>query len=146
MATDACEQFSLELANLEEETKERLKEKLPHDSSVANPIDILGDAKSDRYEIALEAILTDPNVDGVIVLLTPQSGSDVDETARLIIKISAGTKKTILTCFMGQKKVKGAIKILQNHGIPNYADPEDAVRVFEAMFRYGEWLKRPKEA
>ena len=146
MATDACEQFSLELANLEDETKERLKEKLPHDSSVANPIDILGDAKSDRYEIALEAILTDPNVDGVIVLLTPQSGSDVDETARLIIKISAGTKKTILTCFMGQKKVKGAIKILQNHGIPNYADPEDAVRVFEAMFRYGEWLKRPKEA
>ncbi|TKJ45567.1 acyl-CoA synthetase [Candidatus Aerophobetes bacterium Ae_b3b] len=146
MATDACEQFSLELANLEDETKERLKEKLPHDSSVANPIDILGDAKSDRYEIALEAILTDPNVDGVIVLLTPQSGSDEDETARLIIKISPGTKKTILTCFMGQKKVKGAIKILQNHGIPNYADPEDAVRVFEAMFRYGEWLKRPKEA
>ena len=146
MATDACEQFSLELANLEDETKERLKEKLPHDSSVANPIDILGDAKSDRYEVALEAILTDPNVDGVIVLLTPQSGSDEDETARLIIKISPGTKKTILTCFMGQKKVKGAIKILQNHGIPNYADPEDAVRVFEAMFRYGEWLKRPKEA
>ena len=146
MATDACEQFSLELANLEDETKEKLKEKLPHDSSVANPIDILGDAKSDRYEIALEAILTDPNVDGVIVLLTPQSGSDEDETARLIIKISPGTKKTILTCFMGQKKVKGAIKILQNHGIPNYADPEDAVRVFEAMFRYGEWLKRPKEA
>lgn len=146
MATDACEQFSLELAILEDETKERLKEKLPHDSSVANPIDILGDAKSDRYEIALEAILTDPNVDGVIVLLTPQSGSDADETARLIIKISPGTKKTILTCFMGQKKVKGAIKILQNHGIPNYADPEDAVRVFEAMFRYGEWLKRPKEA
>jgi len=146
MATDACEQFSLELANLEDETKEKLKEKLPHDCSVANPIDILGDAKFDRYEIALEAILTDPNVDGVIVLLTPQSGSDEDETARLIIKISPGTKKTILTCFMGQKKVKGAIKILQNHGIPNYADPEDAVRVFEAMFRYGEWLKRPKEA
>ncbi len=146
MATDACEQFSLELANLEDQTKEKLKEKLPHDSSVANPIDILGDAKSDRYEIALEAILTDPNVDGVIVLLTPQSGSDEDETARLIMKISSGTKKTILTSFMGQKKVKGAIKILQNHGIPNYADPEDAVRVFEAMFRYGKCLKRPKEA
>ena len=146
MATDACEQFSLELANLEDQTKERLKEKLPHDSSITNPIDILGDAKSDRYEIALEAILTDPNVDGFIVLLTPQSGSDEDETAKIIIKISPGTKKTILTCFMGQKKVKGAIKILQNHGIPNYADPEDAVRVFEAMFRYGEWLKRPKEA
>jgi len=146
MATDACEQFSLELANLEDQTKEKLKEKLPHDSSVANPIDILGDAKSDRYEIALEAILTDPNVNGVIVLLTPQSGSDEDETAKIIIKISPKTKKTILTCFMGQKKVKGAIKILQNHGIPNYEDPEDAVRVFEAMFRYGEWLKRPKEA
>lgn len=146
MATDACEQFSLELANLEDQTKERLKEKLPQDSSLANPVDILGDAKSDRYRIALEAILTDPNVDGVIILLTPQSGSDENETARIIKKIAPETKKTMLTCFMGQKKVNDAIKILQNHGIPNYEEPEDAVRVFEAMFRYGEWLKRPVEA
>ncbi len=146
MATDACEQFSLELTNLQDRTKKRLKEKLPQDSSLTNPIDILGDAKSNRYEIALKAILTDPNVDGVIVLLTPQSASDEDETARIITKICPGTKKTILTCFMGQMKVKRAIKILQNHGIPNYGDPEDAVRVFEAMFRYGEWLKRPMEA
>ncbi len=146
MAADACEQFSLELANLADQTKERLKEKLPQDSSVANPVDILGDAKSDRYEIALEVTLTDPNVDGVIVLLTPQSGSDEDETASIIIKICPETKKTILTCFMGQKKVKRAVEILQNNGIPNYGDPEDAIRVFEAMFRYGEWLKRPAEA
>ncbi len=146
MATDACEQFSLELANLEDETKERLKRKLPQDSSVTNPIDILGDAKSDRYKIALDETITDPNVDGIIVFLTPQSGSDEDETARVIKKISPETKKTILTCFMGQKKVNHAIEILQNHGIPNYGDPEDAVRVFEVMFRYGEWLKRPVEA
>jgi len=145
MAADACEQFSLELANLEDQTKERLKEKLPQDSSLANPVDILGDAKSDRYEIALEVILTDPNVDGVIVLLTPQSGSDEDETASIIIKICPETKKTILTCFMGQKKIKRAVEILRNNGIPNYGDPEDAIRVFEAMFRYGEWLKRPVE-
>jgi len=146
MAADACEQFSLELANLADQTKERLREKLPQDSSLANPVDILGDAKSDRYEIALEAILTDPNVDGVIVLLTPQSGSDEDETASMIIKICPETKKTILTCFMGQKKIKRAVEILRNNGIPNYGDPEDAIRVFEAMFRYGEWLKRPAEA
>ena len=146
MAADACEQFSLELANLADQTKERLKEKLPQDSSLANPVDILGDAKSDRYEIALEVTLTDPNVDGVIVLLTPQSGSDEDKTASIIKKISPETKKTILTCFMGQKKIKRAVEILRNHGIPNYGDPEDAIRVFEAMFRYGEWLKRPVEA
>ncbi|MFQ6065789.1 MAG: acetate--CoA ligase family protein [bacterium] len=146
MATDACEKFGLEVANLEDQTKERLKEKLPPDSSVANPIDILGDAKSDRYEIALKEAAFDRNADGVIVLLTPQSGSDEDKTARIITKICPEIRKTILTCFMGQKKVNHAIKILQNHGVPNYGDPEDAVRVFEAMFRYGEWLRRPVEA
>lgn len=145
MASDACEKFSLEPANLEESTRERLQGKLPAASSLDNPVDILGDAKSDRYKVALEAVASDSNVDGIIILLTPQSGSDEEETAKVIKKVSSETEKTILACFMGKRRVKKAIEYLRASSIPNYEDPEAAVMVFEAMFRYGQWLKRSVE-
>lgn len=145
MASDACEKFSLEPANLEESTRERLQGKLPAASSLDNPVDILGDAKSDRYKVALEAVASDSNVDGIIILLTPQSGSDEEETAKAIRKVSSETEKTILACFMGKRRVKKAIEYLRASSIPNYEDPEAAVMVFEAMFRYGQWLKRSVE-
>lgn len=145
MASDACEKFSLEPASLEESTRERLQGKLPAASSADNPVDILGDAKSDRYKVALEAVASDSNVDGIIILLTPQSGSDEEETAKVIRKVSSETEKTILACFMGKRRVKKAIEYLRVSSIPNYEDPEAAVMVFEAMFRYGQWLKRSVE-
>jgi len=145
MASDACEKFSLESASLEESTRERLQGKLPAASSLDNPVDILGDAKSDRYKVALEAVASDSNVDGIIILLTPQSGSDEEEIAKAIRKVSSETEKTILACFMGKRRVKKAIEYLQASSIPNYEDPEAAVMVFEAMFRYGQWLKRSVE-
>jgi len=145
MASDACEKFSLQPANLEESTRERLQGKLPAASSLDNPVDILGDAKSDRYKVALEAVASDSNVDGIIILLTPQSGSDEEEIAKAIRKVSSETEKTILACFMGKRRVKKAIEYLRASSIPNYEDPEAAVMVFEAMFRYGQWLKRSVE-
>ena len=145
MASDACEKFSLESASLEESTRERLQGKLPAASSLDNPVDILGDAKSDRYKVALEAVASDSNVDGIIILLTPQSGSEEEETAKAIRKVSSETEKTILVCFMGKRRVKKAIEYLRASSIPNYEDPEAAVMVFEAMFRYGQWFKRSVE-
>ena len=145
MASDACEKFSLESASLEKSTRERLQGKLPAASSLDNPVDILGDAKSDRYKVALEAVASDSNVDGIIILLTPQSGSEEEETAKAIRKVSSETEKTILVCFMGKRRVKKAIEYLRASSIPNYEDPEAAVMVFEAMFRYGQWLKRSVE-
>jgi len=145
MASDACEKFSLEPANLEESTREKLRGKLPAASYLDNPVDILGDAKSDRYKVVLEAVASDSNVDGIIILLTPQSGSDEEGTAKAIRKVSSETEKTILACFMGKRRVKKAIEYLRANSIPNYEDPEEAVMVFEAMFRYGQWLKRPVE-
>jgi len=142
LATDACEESSLKVASLGDETKKKLQEKLPAHVSLSNPVDILGDAKADRYQLATREILADQGVNGLLVLLAPQAATDPLTVAEVLAR-EAGTAKPILACFMGYDKVKDAVDLLQSSGIPNYEDPEYAVTALEGMYKYGEWKKRP---
>lgn len=142
LATDACEKSSLEMASLGDETKKKLQDRLPAHISLSNPVDILGDAKADRYQIATREILADQGVDGILLLLTPQAATDPGTVAEAVVE-EAGAAKPILACFMGHDKIKDAVDILQGSGIPNYEDPEHAVMAMEGMYRYLEWKKKP---
>ncbi len=144
MATDACVRYGLELAQLSETTLERMREKLPPHASLQNPVDLIGDAQSDRYQAALEAILDDPNVDAIIVLLTPQAMTDIENIAHEIVKASQQKRKPILACFMGLVDISAGVNILKEHGVPCYSFPEDAVRALSAMVRYVDWIRRPR--
>jgi acetyltransferase len=84
MATDACEKRGLQLATLASETVSALQEHLPPAANFYNPIDVLGDAYADRYKLALQAALSDPNVDAALFLLTPQAMTEIEETARAV--------------------------------------------------------------
>ena len=86
MTTDVAIRKGLELAQLTCETRQTLKDGLPETASVKNPVDVLGDASPERYAFALETILEDPNVDGVIYLVTPQSVTDADGIAKVAIE------------------------------------------------------------
>ena len=143
MATDALEREGLSLASLSRDTIEFLRTHLPPAANIYNPVDVLGDALADRYGLALEAVLKDKNVDGVIVILTPQVMTKIEETARLVGEIAARYDKPVLGCFMGEAKVSAGIKILNEHKIPNYPFPERAVGAMRAMMDYRRWLERP---
>lgn len=144
MATDACVRYGLELAQLSQQTLEQLRENLPPHASLQNPIDLIGDAQSDRYEVALEKVLDDLNVDAIVVLLTPQAMTDVENIANAIVKVSKRKVKPILACFMGLVDISAGVNILKENGVPNYSFPEDAVRALAAMVRYVDWVKRPR--
>jgi len=144
MATDACVRYGLELAQLSEKTLEKLREKLPPHASLQNPIDLIGDAQHDRYEAALDAVLDDSNVDAVIVLLTPQAMTDIENIARVIVQESKRRAKPILACFMGLVDISAGVNILKENGVPCYSFPEDAVRALAAMVRYVDWVRRPR--
>ncbi|HTS17765.1 MAG TPA: acetate--CoA ligase [Verrucomicrobiae bacterium] len=144
MATDAAIRHGLELAKLRPETLESLKAKLPPTANFSNPIDVIGDATCDRYTAALEAVLGDPNVDGLVVLLTPQSMTDIEAIARTIGEIAPSSKKPVLASFLGHVDVSAGVRILQDHGVPNYEFPENASRSLAAMCRYTQWLTRPR--
>ena len=85
---------------------------LPPPASVVNPIDVIGDARSDRYRIALAAALADPNVDAALILFTPQAGSEPEETARVIAELSANQPKPVATSYMGAASLGPALKLL----------------------------------
>ncbi len=143
LATDALERSGLQLARLSPETVHKLEAGLPEAASAANPIDVLGDALSDRYELALDLVSADPNVDGMIVILTPQAMTEIEETAHAVGKTARRIDKPILGCFMGEYRVNVGVEILKQYGVPNYPFPERAAAAFAAMRNYRLARERP---
>ena len=144
MATDALELGGMKLTSFQPETIEYLRAGLPAAANFYNPVDVIGDALADRYAHALKGVLEDKNVDGVIVILTPQVYTQVEETARVIADLAASHDKPVLGCFMGEQKVGPGIKILNQHSIPNYSFPERAVGAIRAMYQYCQRVQRPE--
>ncbi|MHC5083311.1 MAG: acetate--CoA ligase family protein [Planctomycetota bacterium] len=148
MATDAIEREGLELAQFTPETQSKLalSEELARAASIRNPIDLLGDALSDRYEFALRAVLEDPNVDSVLVLLSPHAMTDCSVTAEAIVRVSNenGWDKPVLASFLGASRVADAVKVLRRGMIPPYDCPESAIKTLKVMSRYAKWKSRPK--
>ena len=146
LATDAIERAGLELARFEPATIQALQAKLPATANVLNPIDIIGDARSDRYHTGLTAALADPNVDSVLVLFTPQAGSEVAETATVIAELAEAQpepRKPVVASFMGEYSLRPALEILNKRRIPVYPFPERAVAALKAMVEHRRWRERP---
>ncbi|NVM20810.1 MAG: acetate--CoA ligase family protein [Desulfobacterales bacterium] len=142
LAADACDRSSLHLIPIRKETADRLREFLPPTASVYNPIDIIGDAPHERYEKTLEVVLKDEMIHAVLVLLTPTAAVDPEAVARGIVELAADVDKPIMTVFMGERRVRGARKIFQDHSIPTYGYPEDAIAAMDAMLSYRRWRER----
>ncbi|QDT89959.1 bifunctional acetate--CoA ligase family protein/GNAT family N-acetyltransferase [Gimesia algae] len=136
MATDALLERDGVLATLSEATIERLNTVLPPAWSHGNPLDILGDALPERFGNALEIVLTDSQVDGVLVVLSPQAMTDPAGAADVVIKAAKSTSKPVLTSWMGGGKVQEGITRMTAAGIPTYNTPEQAVRAFMYLVTY----------
>lgn len=139
MAADAIERAGLRLAPLAEETRERLRPHVPRSAALGNPIDIIGDADAERYGHALDAVVADPAVDSLIVMLTPQAITEPEATARIIIGLTKAQDKPVMAVFMGGVAVDRARDILAREHVPVYNYPERAVRALQEMTRYAEY-------
>ncbi len=125
------------------ETTEALSPLLPGEASVANPVDVLGDAPAERYDHAIRLVLADPNVDGLLVIVTPQAVTEIEETAHVIGRNAQATDKPVLACLMGEARVKAGIEILRQYGVPNYPYPDRAAAALAAMSTYRRERERP---
>ena len=144
MATDACVRYGLRVAQFSETTKKRLRAGLPKAASVNNPVDIVGDAQADRYEVALRAALWDENVDCGLVMLTPQAMVDIKKIGETIATVAPKSGKTVVGCLMGLVDVSPGIEVLEKNGIPHYSFPEAAVRSLATLYNYQRWTERPR--
>ncbi len=142
LATDALERAGLQMARLKPETIEALMADLPGAASAANPVDVLGDALADRYEHALRLVLEDPSVDAVIVIVTPQAMTQIEQTAEAVGQVAQGVDKPIFGCFMGEARIEAGVKVLRRYGVPNYPFPERAAAALAGMVGYSRERER----
>ena len=142
VATDVTVTTGLVLADFTDETKEKLKQYLPSTANIHDPVDVIGDATSDRYENALRVVISDPNVDGALVILTPQSMTDAKATAEAIVRVASTTNKPIVSCFMGVVDVSLGVHYLQEHGYPVFSFPENGAKALGALYKFNSWLNR----
>ena len=141
MATDALIAEDGVLAELCEDTFNKLNESLPAYWSKCNPVDVLGDANSKRVAKAAQILFDDKSIDAVLVILTPQAMTNPTAVASELNKISEGYKKPLLAAFLGGEKMREGIRMLNDKGIPVYSTPEQAIRAFMNLVAYSRNLE-----
>lgn len=142
IASDLISAYGMSLASLSENTKKTLSLHLPRAASLLNPIDVLGDALAERYELALSAVLKEKDVDAVLVILTPQIMTEIKKTAEIIGELSFSHKKPIFCTFIGGTQVSVGMEILLQHNVPAFHFPERAVRALSSMFKWQRWVSK----
>lgn len=136
MSTDRAEDVGITMATLSEQSIEALNAVLPVHWSHANPVDILGDATAERYANALSVCLADDNIDGVLVILTPQAMTDPSQVAQCIIDGSKGSNKPILAAWTGGARVQAGRDLFANSNIAQFTTPEVAVDAFSFLSHF----------
>jgi len=141
MATDALLALDGKLAKLSPETMDELNENLPAFWSHRNPVDVLGDCPPKRLEKAASIVLKDPNVDALLVILTPQAMTNPNGAAKLIGKLTENAHKPILAAWLGGQTMREGIRILLEAGVAAYQTPEQAIRSFMTLVAYSRNLE-----
>lgn len=142
IAADTAERLGINLAPLSKQTTDKLRAVLPKHASLFNPVDIIGDATADRYKSALECVLKDPAVNGILIILTPQNTIDIEDAAHVVIDMSSKTEMPIITSFMGEERVRSSVEMLTSESIPNFSYPEPATAAFRKLSDYALWTKK----
>jgi acetyl coenzyme A synthetase (ADP forming)-like protein len=143
---DALESQGLRVAELSEATRGRLRQCLPEEASVQNPVDMIASADADSYRRVLEAVLEDPGVDAVIASFVPPLGVHAEDVAVAITDTAAGREQPAMAVLMGRKGLRQSRELLHAASVPAFIFPESAVRALVGMDRYRRWLARPAGA
>jgi acetyltransferase len=146
LATDALIEQGGLLADLSSETVARLDAKLPPTWSHGNPVDIIGDAKADRYTSALNILLAAPEIDAVLTLNCPTALASGADAAAAVVDSARQRPGRILTSWLGSTAAAPARQLFAAADIPTYDTPEKAVRGFMHLVRHRRNQKALMEA
>ncbi|MBS3983899.1 MAG: acetate--CoA ligase family protein [Dethiobacter sp.] len=137
MATDSVERNNLRMTRFQKETIAKLRKSLPPEANIYNPVDVLGDARTKRYSVALEAVLADENTDTALVLLSPAAVTEPAETAEAIVELQRRfPEKPVFAAYMGGEGLSEGCRILTAAGIPCFTFPEPALKAISGMVRF----------
>ena len=143
ISTDACSKYGLRMADLSD-SRDTINKIIPHHGSSRNPVDIVGDADSGRFEKVILEVLSNNSVGSVVTMCTPSATLNYDDLARTIVKTSRakGTGKTMVAALMGLAEGLENKQILSDGDIPHFMYAEPAIRTLNAMYAFREWIER----
>jgi acetyltransferase len=136
MATHRLIKSGGRLATLSPKTVQALEKLLPPYWNKSNPVNLHADADINRYGHTIDACLSDPEVDGLLVIFTPQEAARTDELSQALIEIARNSWKPLLTAWFGGEDARLGRETLSKHGIPSYETAEEAVRTYLYMYSY----------
>jgi len=141
IATDALMELGGELAQLSDDSIQKLDSCLPSYWSKSNPVDVLGDANIKRYQDAVEVCLNDPEVNGILIIYTPQGSSDPVKLAKALAEITQKAYIPVISVWMGGENVAKGREIFRKQNVPSYETPEEAVKSYMYMYHYAKNLE-----
>lgn len=144
LAADACEHRGLQLPDLSPHVEAALREHLPAEASVRNPVDTTAGTPAAAYGEAARLMLADPAVDALIAIFVPPLVTSVDDIADELSVVAEVGEKPVVACFMGAHGVLSGRESLRRHRIPSFAFPEAAVQALARIVRYAEWRREPE--
>ncbi len=145
LCADACEANALEVVELSETTRARLRAFLPAEAATGNPVDMIASASAEDYRRAIETVAADPGVDALIVIFIPPLVTRPEDVAAAI-RDAAGAlprKIPLLTVFMTTAGVPDQLRSAAVQ-IPSYPFPENPARALAAAHRLSRWRERPR--
>jgi acetyltransferase len=145
MTVDALARWQMEPGVLEAETMAQLDEALPPHWSRGNPVDIQGDATPERYLQAVRLAMKAPEINGLVIILSPQALTDPTGVAQAVAPVVQGQARPVFAVWMGGAEVAAGVKILNDAGIPTFETPEQAVDSFMEMYFYSRHLRLLQE-
>jgi acetate---CoA ligase (ADP-forming) len=136
LCADTCEAAGLELPTLSPETEAALREILPAEASVSNPVDMLGSATEATYEEVLPHLLADPGIDAVIALFVPPVVASAQDVAEAVGRAATGAEKPVLASLISGEE------LALPAGVANFDYPESAGRALGIAAARAGWLRR----
>ncbi len=136
LATDSLEAEGMQLARLSEESVKSLRLSLPPYANARNPLDIIGDADSHRYELAINAMMKDENVDIILLIILFQTAAIDSSVVNIAIRASDLRKKPVIAVCVGGEYTEMHKRILESYGIPTYPSPSSAMRAISRFISY----------
>ncbi|MDR0309644.1 MAG: acetate--CoA ligase family protein [Candidatus Methanoplasma sp.] len=126
----------IEAAKLAPETIENIKKAVPTIAGLTNPIDVRGDAKAEYFKGAINAVIKDPSVGGLVIMGSPLDTADLESIAKIIVEMRDDIPVPTTCCFPGGEKCERANRILREGRIPCYPSPDRAVRALSILRRF----------
>jgi acetate---CoA ligase (ADP-forming) len=144
VAADAAIRNGLELPPLPPATQQELARRLPSIAAVSNPLDMTADVPPMAYRDTLDTLLASPEIHSALVIATPTGTMTGEKVAQSMIDVKNTTSKPIIACLFGLTDLSREVRMLEDHGIPSFTFPEEAVQGLGSLARYHAWRTRPR--